>query len=93
MENVFFDGYISCCNVPELNVLQVSDEGLLVGAAVTLTDLMVKVDKLTRTLPGKLREYNHSFQKVCLQFIRLEFSQLCWKCSSGLDHVKLEMLQ
>ena len=64
MENIFFDGYISCCHVPELNVLQVSDEGLLVGAAVTLTDLMGKVDELVRTLPGKLTEYSRkAFKK------------------------------
>ena len=38
--------------VPELCVLEVTDDGLLVGAAVTLSDLKVKLAELVNSLPG-----------------------------------------
>ena len=39
--------------VPELCVLEVTDDGLLVGAATTLNDLRVKLTELISSLPGK----------------------------------------
>lgn len=38
--------------VPELRVMEVTNDGLLVGAAVTLTDLKTKLTGLTSSLPG-----------------------------------------
>ena len=38
--------------IPELRVIEVTNAGLLVGAAVTLTDLRTKLAELTSTLPG-----------------------------------------
>ena len=38
--------------VPELCVLEVTDDGLLVGAAVTLNDLKGKLAELVNSLPG-----------------------------------------
>ena len=39
--------------VPELCVLEVTDDGLLVGAAVTLSDLRVKLRQLVSSIPGE----------------------------------------
>ena len=51
-QSAFFDVYISCCHVPELNVMEVTDNGLVVGAAVTLTDFASKLKELVQTLEG-----------------------------------------
>ena len=48
----FYEVYISCCHVPELNIMEVTDKGLVVGAAVTLTDFASKLDELLLTLRG-----------------------------------------
>lgn len=52
-KNAFYEVLISSCHVSELNVLEVTDKGLVVGAAVTLTDLGNKLNDLVNTLPGK----------------------------------------
>lgn len=39
-------------HVPELHVLELQEEGLLVGAAVSLTRLAAKLKDLQQTLPG-----------------------------------------
>ena len=44
---------IAPTHVPELHVLEMTDRGLLVGAAVTLTDLWTKLQKLISSLPGE----------------------------------------
>ena len=46
---------IAPTRVPELHVLEMTNEGLLVGAAVVLTDLQTKLQELISSLPG-LRE-------------------------------------
>ena len=51
-QNAFFDVVISVSHVSELNRLEVTEEGLVVGAAVTLTDLANKLKELVQTLPG-----------------------------------------
>ena len=38
--------------VPELRVMEVTNDGLLVGAAVTLTDLKTKLTAVISSLPG-----------------------------------------
>ena len=43
--------------IPELCVLEVTDDGLLVGAAVTLSDLRVKLTQLVFSLPSTCSLY------------------------------------
>lgn len=49
----FYEVLICPSHVPELAVMEVVDEGLLVGAAVSLTQLSTKLQELIDTLPGR----------------------------------------
>ena len=51
--NAFYDVLIFPSQVPELNKLELTERGLQVGAAVTLTDLNAKLKELVESLPGK----------------------------------------
>lgn len=50
--NAFYDVLIFPSQVPELNQLELTERGLLVGAAVALTDLNTKLKELVQSLPG-----------------------------------------
>ena len=51
-KGAFYDTLISCSQVPELNKMAVTDEGLTVGASVTLTRLEEQLKHLVESLPG-----------------------------------------
>ncbi len=53
-KGAFYDTLISCSQVPELNKMAVTEEGLTVGASVTLTRLEEQLKHLVESLPGKL---------------------------------------
>lgn len=53
-KGAFYQTYISCIVIPELNKMEVNEDGLLVGSAVSLTRLADKMKHLVKTLPGKL---------------------------------------
>ena len=53
--NAFYEVLISPCHVPELNILEVNERGLVVGGAVTLNQLQVKLRELVQTMPGKTK--------------------------------------
>lgn len=48
----FYEVLICPSHIPELAVMEVVEGGLLVGAAVSLTQLSTKLQELIRTLPG-----------------------------------------
>lgn len=52
-KGAFYDVLICPSHVPELSVVEVTEEGLAVGAAVSLTQLAAKLEELHNTLPGK----------------------------------------
>ena len=51
-KGAFYDTLISCSQVPELNKMAVTEEGLTVGASVTLTRLEEQLKHLVESLPG-----------------------------------------
>ena len=51
-KGAFYHTFIHATAVPELNKCEVTEEGLQVGAAVTLADLARELGKLVNTLPG-----------------------------------------
>ncbi len=51
-KGAFYDTLISCSQVPELNKMAVTEEGLTVGASVTLTRLEEQLKYLVESLPG-----------------------------------------
>ncbi len=52
-KNAFYEVLIYPNQVPELSVMEVTEEGLVVGAAVTLNQLTTKLRELHNTLPGR----------------------------------------
>lgn len=48
----FYSVLINPVRVPELNQMELKEDGLLVGAAVTLTKLTVKLKELLSLLPA-----------------------------------------
>lgn len=59
--NALYDVLIFASYVPELNNLKVTERGLLVGAAVTLTELNLRLKELVQTYPGKICQLSHIF--------------------------------
>ncbi|XP_064394942.1 xanthine dehydrogenase/oxidase-like isoform X2 [Halichondria panicea] len=58
-KGAFYDTLISCSQVPELNKMAVTDEGLTVGASVTLTRLEEQLKHLVESLPeNKTRTFS-----------------------------------
>lgn len=53
-KNAFYEVLIFPCYVPELNSLEVTERGVLVGGAVTLTELHSKLKELVQQFPGKI---------------------------------------
>ncbi len=51
-KGAFYDTLISCSRVPELNKMTVTDEGLTVGASVTLSRLEKQLKHQVESLPG-----------------------------------------
>ena len=51
LKGQFYPVMIAPDLVPELHLLELTDEGLLVGAAVTLTTLGSRLEQLTASLP------------------------------------------
>jgi hypothetical protein len=47
-----YDVLISPSSVPELNNMEVTDQGLVVGGAVVLTELGKKLQELVDSMPG-----------------------------------------
>ena len=45
---------IHCTAIPELDHCDLTEQGLLVGGALTLTDLANKLTELVKTLPGAM---------------------------------------
>ncbi len=45
---------IYCAAIPELNYCDLTEQGLLVGGALTLTDLANKLTELIKALPGSM---------------------------------------
>ena len=52
LKNAFYEVLISPTQVPEMNRLDVTDEGLLVGGAVSLTKMAKKLKELVGSMPG-----------------------------------------
>ena len=52
LKNAFYEVLISPTHVPEMNRLEVTEEGLVVGGAVSLTKMAEKLKKLVRSMPG-----------------------------------------
>lgn len=50
--NAFYEVLIFPSYISELNILEVTNRGLTVGGAVTLTDLSSKLKELVNTLPS-----------------------------------------
>ena len=59
-KGAFYQTLISCSLVPELNKMEVTEEGLLVGSSVTLNKLADKLRQLHKTLPGMYRVHGSS---------------------------------
>ena len=59
-KGAFYDTLISCSQVPELNKMAVTEEGLTVGASVTLTRLEEQLKHLVESLPGELVRFTCS---------------------------------
>ena len=51
LKNVHHRVLISPTHIPELNVLEERDEGLLIGAACTLTEIEIKMKEICERLP------------------------------------------
>lgn len=51
LKNTCFSVLISPAHIPELNVLEETTEGLLIGAACTLTDIETKMKEICNRLP------------------------------------------
>ena len=51
-KGAFYQTFIHAAAVPELNKCEVTEEGLQVGAAVTLADLARELRRLINILPG-----------------------------------------
>ena len=49
--NVHFPVLISPAQIPKVNVLEETSEGLLIGAACTLTDVEIKMREICNRLP------------------------------------------
>ena len=52
LKNAFYEVLISPTQVPEMNRIEVTEEGLLVGGAVTLTKLGKIMKELVKSMPG-----------------------------------------
>ena len=52
LRNALYDVLIYPRDVPELNVLELTEKGLTVGGAVTLSELNKKLQKLVSSMPG-----------------------------------------
>ena len=52
-KNVHFPVLISPAHIPEMNVLEETTEGLLIGAACTLTDIETRMREICHRLPQK----------------------------------------
>ena len=50
-KNVHFPVLISPAHIPEMNVLEETTEGLLIGAACTLTNIEIKLKEICSQLP------------------------------------------
>ena len=54
--NVHFPALISPAHIPEMNILEETTEGLLIGAACTLTDIETRMREIcSRLLPSKTK--------------------------------------
>ena len=53
-------------NIPELNVLRQKDESVIIGAAVSLTDVQEYLEELVHTLPS----YKVGVLKAILEMLR-----------------------
>ena len=51
-KGAFYSVLISPTHVPELNQLELTEDGLIVGAAVTLSKLTTKLKELLASLPN-----------------------------------------
>ena len=51
-KGAFYSVFICTTHVHELNLVEVANDGLIVGAAVTLSKLSTKLKKLVSTLPA-----------------------------------------
>ncbi len=51
-KSAFYEVLLCPSHVPELSAMEVTGEGLVVGAAVTLNQLGTKLKELHSTLPG-----------------------------------------
>ena len=64
-KGVFYSVLISPVLVPELNQMQLTEDGLVVGAAVTLTKLATKLKELQTLLPKrKIRGFAALFEML-----------------------------
>ena len=51
-KDAFYKVLICPSRVPEMSSLKVTDKGLEIGAAVTLTDLSKKLEEVINSMPG-----------------------------------------
>lgn len=51
--NAFYEVLICPSSVPELNSLEITDKGLVIGGSVTLTEFSKKLEELVASMPGK----------------------------------------
>ena len=57
LKNAFYEVLICPSHVPEMNHLKVTDKGLEIGAAITLTDLGKKLEDMIHSMPGNFVLY------------------------------------
>lgn len=78
--NAFYEVLICPSGIPELNGLEVTDKGLVVGAAVTLTELGKKLQELVDSLPG-ISDYPYTYLILNLDYDLVSLSHQNFFCS------------
>lgn len=59
---------VSVTHIPELHVLEVHDEGLLIGSVVTIAQLEAKLKEIVKSLPGYHKEHRSELIQLCNRF-------------------------
>ena len=91
-KGAFYQTLIHCIAVPDLNTFELTEEGLVVGAAVTLTSLAQELAKLVDKLPGRLS--GQPCIEVPLRLFMYSIAVLgCIGYKTGLFSAVLEMLR
>ena len=80
VKNALYEVLICPSRVPEMNSLKVTDKGLEIGAAVTLTDLGKKLEEIIHSMPGNLTLHLH-IKLISALYFSLLYESIC--CNTG----------